>query len=226
MDAQIISDEEERNPECETDGSARKKIKQTRKTYTLAKKLEVFDFKEKNSKVSYNKIAKIFTEKWGHPLSRGLIRKFCLTVERAKSSNVELVTSDMDRRRQVPPIVREFESELYESINRKLMMSHMTFQTVEILALRLQRSDKFKAESAVQSMKFSNTWWLNYQRRNGIRYLRKQGCQKFIPEREVNLERNRLLNIMSAYEPGKINSPPSKILTTIACSLRSYFQSL
>ena len=63
MDAQVISDEEERNPECETDGSARKKIKQTRKTYTLAKKLEVFDFKEKNSKVSYNKIAKIFTEK-------------------------------------------------------------------------------------------------------------------------------------------------------------------
>ena len=122
MDAQIISDEEERNPECETDGSARKKIKQTRKTYTLAEKLEVFDFKEKNSKISYNKIA-IFTEKWGHHLSRGRIRRFCLTIERGKSSNVELDTSDMDRRRLVPPIVREFERELYESINRSLSKS-------------------------------------------------------------------------------------------------------
>ena len=34
-------------------------------------------------------------------------------------------------------------------------------------------------------MKFSRIWWRAYQRRRGIRYLRKKGNQTYIPKKDV-----------------------------------------
>ena len=91
-----------------------------RNNFTLAEKLEVFEFKRKNPKESNNKIAKIFTEKWDKPLNREHVRLFCRKIESEKRSNVEFGASDMTRRKLCPTKIREFEAELCKEINQKL----------------------------------------------------------------------------------------------------------
>ena len=67
----------------------------------------------------------------------------------------------MVRSRLVPAIVRKFETELYQQINDRLVKSPMNFETVQILGLRLQRTDDFKDDQNIKTMKFSRNTRMN-----------------------------------------------------------------
>jgi signal recognition particle GTPase len=121
-----------------------------RNHYSIEEKLQIYDFKQKNPKESFDKIAKIFQETWGKPMTKQHVHQIYTKIVNEKKYNVEFGRSDMNRRRLHSPFVRQFENDLYDSINKKLLKSHMTFETVEILAKRLQRSDKFKDRNSVQ----------------------------------------------------------------------------
>ena len=85
-----------------------------------------------------------------------------------------------------------FEKELFSIINKGLLKSPMTFEMVQVLALKLQRSDSYKSDETVAGLKFSYNWWKTYQQRYGIKYARRQGNQTYYPERDIETERTRI----------------------------------
>ena len=97
--------------------------------------------------------------------------------QRIKGNNLPNMTSS----RVVPAIVRKFETELYRTINDRLVKSPINSETVKILGIRLQRSDDFKEDRNIQGMKFSVNWWTAFQKRHEIKYARRLGRQNYFP---------------------------------------------
>ena len=87
----------------------------------------------------------------------------------------------MTRSRVVPVIERKFETELYRTINDRLVKSPMNYETVKILGLRSQRSDDFKDDQNIQAIKFSLNWRGVFQKRHGIKYATRFGSQNYFP---------------------------------------------
>ena len=121
------------------------------KNFTLQQKNEIYDFKQKNPKQSYSEIGKIFGDRYGREICRATVHKICKQITQEKETNGKLATCDMNRRQICPKSIRVFEEDLYGAINSKLLKSLMTFQTVQILGAKLQASEKYKADKAVQT---------------------------------------------------------------------------
>ena len=66
-----------------------------RNHYSIEQKLQIYDFKEKNPKESYEKIAKIFQEKWGKPMTKQHVHQIYTKIVNEKKYNVEFGRSDM-----------------------------------------------------------------------------------------------------------------------------------
>ena len=58
---------------------------------------------------------------------------------------------------------KQFDRELYKTINDRLLEQALTLELIKILALRLQRSATYVSDESVQAMKFSCRWWENYK---------------------------------------------------------------
>ena len=82
----------------------------------------------------------------------------------------------------------------------------MTFETIKILCLRIQRSEEYISDQNVQAMRFSYNWWLGYQKRCGIKYVRRRGNQTYHPERDIEEERARILALLKDFPPGQIKN--------------------
>ena len=141
--------------------------------FTIEQKIQIFERREQRPEESFATIAKFFTEKWGRKIDRCMVRKCHKQFKDQEKKGAEFNAADMTRSRVVPAIVRKFETELYRTINDRLVQSPMNFETVKVLAIRLQRSDDFKDDRNIQGMKFSINWWVAFQKRHGIKYSRK-----------------------------------------------------
>ena len=82
-------------------------------------------------------------------------------IKRQKEQDLEFNQAAMMRSRLCPTIQIKFEKLLYDAINDRLMRDPLTYDTVKILATRLQNSDKFKDEN-IKAMKFSKRWCTRY----------------------------------------------------------------
>lgn len=69
-------------------------VRKKRSSFTLAEKIELFDFKRNNPKQSYDTIGKIFTEKWGKPLSRQSAARIFSQIQSEKETGIDFTTSD------------------------------------------------------------------------------------------------------------------------------------
>ena len=58
----------------------------------------------------------------------------------------------------VPVIVRKFETDLYKTINNRLVKISMNFDIVKILGLLLLRWGHFKENRNIQVMKLNINW--------------------------------------------------------------------
>ena len=100
--------------------------KRTRSALALQEKNEIFIHKENNPNVSFENIGFIFSEKWGKKVSKSTAIKSYHLIKTQKENGLEIDTSGKTRMRLRPTKILQFESELYKTINNKLLQSPMT----------------------------------------------------------------------------------------------------
>jgi len=132
-----------------------------RVTFSIEQKKQIFERREQCPEESFTTIANFFTEKWGIKIDRTVARRWHKLFKDQEKKGAEVNAADIVRSRLVPAIVRKFETELYQQINDRLVKSPMNFETVQILGLRLQRTDDFKDDQNIKTMKFSRNTRMN-----------------------------------------------------------------
>ena len=148
-------------------------------------------------------VATYFSEKWDKPICKSMAVRWYNTIKSEKDKGTKFEQPDQGRFR-IHSSKMQFERELYNSINDRLLKQALTFELIKILALRLQRSATYASDKDVQSMRFSSQWWRQYKLHFGITVVRKQGSQSFFPESEIQSERSRLLSEMTGFHPCKL----------------------
>ena len=69
------------------------------KSFTLQQKIELYEFKQKNPRESYDGIAKIFGAKWERTIERSSVYKICKRLKLDKEKSSKFATCDLVRRR-------------------------------------------------------------------------------------------------------------------------------
>ena len=100
--------------------------KKTRLALTLEEKAEIFNHREKNPKVSFEAIGHIFTEKWGKKINKMTAIRSYQIIKTQKENGLEIDGSDKTRLRIRPKKILQFEKELFQTINNKLLQTPMT----------------------------------------------------------------------------------------------------
>ena len=137
--------------------------KKSRTKLSKEDKMDMFAYKEEHLDASFNTIAEIFTEKLNKKIHRTMTFKNDRRMKKQKEEGLEFNQAAMMRSRLCPTIQIKFEKLLYDAINDRLMRDTLTYDTVQILATRLQNSDEFKEDEHIKAMRFSNRWWEQYK---------------------------------------------------------------
>ena len=117
---------------------------------SLQEKLEIYEYRQRNPAISFNNMAKFFSEKWDKKISKTAVYASYTLIKGEKAKGTKFETSDMGRFRIDSSKIIEFEHELYSQINARLLKQALTFELIKILALRLQKSDKYTSEESVE----------------------------------------------------------------------------
>ena len=125
--------------------------------------MAMFAYKEEHPDVTFASIAEIFTEQLNKKIHRTMVQKNYHKIKKQKEEGFEFNQAAMMRSRLCPTIQIKFEKLLYDAINDRLMRDTLTYDTVQILATRLQNSDEFKEDEQIKAMRFSNRWWEQYK---------------------------------------------------------------
>ena len=118
--------------------------KKTRNMLSLGDKLAMFNFKLEHPESSFATIANIFSERFGKKINKTTVFENYRKIKKLKEEGFELNETDMMRNRLVPSKRLQFERMLYDEINRRLKTTPMNFQTIKIIASKLQDSADFQ----------------------------------------------------------------------------------
>ena len=84
------------------------------KFLTLEERLSIFEHREKNPKDSFEKIAKIFSEKLEKHITRVTVYKTCTRIKEENSKGLPVVGSQKSMDRLFSTDVLKFEHKLYD----------------------------------------------------------------------------------------------------------------
>ena len=171
---------------------------------TMEEKVQMHDFREKNPKMSFETIAKVFTEKFGKKVYSSVVERSYKLVKGRKEKGQSVDERDFEMKRQNKPSKRDFEAEMYSVINEKLLKSPMTFEMIQDIGEKLKTSPSYTNIKSIQGMKFSRNWWRSYKKRYGLAYGRRKGSKTYFPVGDIKAERERLLLEMKPFKKGKI----------------------
>ena len=82
----------------------------------MEEKVKMHDFREKNPKMSFEAIAKIFTEKFGKKVHASVAERSHKMVKGRIEKGQSVDERDFGMKRQNKPSKRDFESEMYKII--------------------------------------------------------------------------------------------------------------
>ena len=153
---------------------------------TIEEKSKILDFIAKNPKERYENVAQIFTERYNKKLNRMAI---CRIKKNEDAIRNAPSTSKTNHFYDKSNIVK-FEQDFLYKFNQKLRVTPMTFETAKILAVKLQRSEKYKNVDDVQKMGFSKCWWAKFQKNRGMKWKRICNKRKTFTFDEVTTKRN------------------------------------
>ena len=121
-------------------------------------------------RLSLSTIAQIFSEKWDKKIAKSTTIRSYYLIKDQKAAGLEIAAPEKKLLRLRPMKQLLFEKELFSIINKGLLKRPITFEMVQVLALKLQRSDSYKSDETVAGLKFSYNWWKMYQQRYGMKY--------------------------------------------------------
>ena len=163
----------------------------------LDQKNQILRFMAKNNTMTVAQIVDIYSAKWNISLTKNVVWR----IKRDSKRLLDLTGKCTGRTMVTSVLYGDFLDELYKLICESLMKTTLTYETIVIIALRLQKSDKFATDSEIQKLRFSKKWWYKYRNNRGIKYKKMCGTRKFIPELDIENERARVKTVMKKYQP-------------------------
>lgn len=128
----------------------------------LGERKEIIDYMKNHGKISYAKVAEIFS------------KKFCMRIEKStiyrlhkNRDKYELLKyQSTGRKYLVSDKMREFEEELDHCISETVKFTpkpHCTFEQMRRLGLALQQKDTYRDAADVQKLGLSMSWWKSFR---------------------------------------------------------------
>ena len=177
---------------------------------SMKEKKEITEFMTFNPKESLLTVSQIFGEKYGRPISKQAIW-------RTKQNREKYITApetENDRKRIRSANSEQFDNALYDQINKQLESTPLSYESVKLLAMKIQKLEIYAHNKEVQQLRFSRKWWQFFMKLRGIRYRKIVGSKKRLEPGAVEKERSRLLTILSKYRPEvSFNYDESAVLT-------------
>ena len=122
-----------------------------------------------------------------------------------------------------PEDVERFEKIFYEKFNRQLAKhGAQCYDQAVIKCEMLQKEDRFLNCPDVQKMKFCQKWWQRFQKDRGMRWKKICSNRQTFTNNEVEVERERLREIMIPYQDDEVQFRRDVVFSSI---LRQLFDS-
>lgn len=149
-----------------------------RRYLNMKEKKEIAEFMTSNGHESMQKVALIFSERYGRFISRQ-------AVWRLKKIMTELVntpTTSNGRVKKRSEHVEQFEEDLYSQISCQMTSTPVTYGTAKSMAMKLQTSEQYQEVEEIKKLRFSEKWWRNFKRDRNI------GLQKIVDFMEYDAD--------------------------------------
>ena len=167
----------------------------TRHFLTVAEKIEILDFHEKNKEISVRNLSAIFSQKYEKIFTKSVI-------DRIKHQKLQLrqVPVKFRKRKNVTSQEEQnFLNDVYAKFLEKGLRTSVTRDMILTIAGNVAKLPEHCAQFGSKTP-FSEDWFKSFVKIFGLRYKKVNGAKKYIPKRDLDFARAEAMDSMKNFE--------------------------